>query len=225
MNFFPVAMALHAFWTRKRLWVLQGAGNLALAGLFLLWLTIPEARWWHLLQSAALALFMLFAALYVHGTTLAAFHERDGTVPLRGTVRRLPALLFWLGVLAGTLWVVEQTAASNTARTVGRVAALLVLLPMASQLAARGFQGLRHWPAFLTDWRYFVVAIAILLGGLCAANSLVWWIPAVGGLTAQAVSMGVRWGLAYAILLGAWLLLAAWIGALSLEKIPRKPSL
>jgi hypothetical protein len=38
---------------------------------------------------------------------------------------------------------------------------------------------------------------------------LLGWVPAVSGLAVQAISLAIRFGIAYAVLIGCWLMVAA----------------
>jgi hypothetical protein len=50
-----------------------------------------------------------------------------------------------------------------------------------------------------------VIAVLLLPAALAVGYLLVWWVPQVEGFTAQALSMVARWGLAYLLVLLAWL--------------------
>lgn len=88
---------------------------------------------------------------------------------------------------------------------------IFAFLPLASQAAGGGFSrgdALR----VLREWRYWAAGAVLLAVGAYLPYKLVWWVPQVGGLTAQATSLAVRFLLAYALAVLSWLALAAVIG-------------
>jgi hypothetical protein len=54
-----------------------------------------------------------------------------------------------------------------------------------------------------------IVSLLLLLAALAAAYFLVWWIPGIESFRGQAASMAVRWGIAYLLVVIAWLNLLA----------------
>lgn len=81
-----------------RLWLVQFLANLALFGVFTLWLLIPVANAWQIVLNVLVALVLLGSVLVLHGGTLSYFasQDQDETVGLvkifRRAAQNLPAL-------------------------------------------------------------------------------------------------------------------------------------
>jgi hypothetical protein len=63
-------------------------------------------------------------------------------------------------------------------------------------LTARGWGTLR-------SWRYWALAAGLVLVGVYVPWRLITWVPALQGLTAQSISVAVRFGLAWLITVAA----------------------
>ncbi len=94
--------------------------------------------------------------------------------------------------------------------------ALLIALwlPVASTVAATGFK-----PAAITrSWRllksgsYWLWFCCLAIVGGYVSYKLVWWIPDLKTLTQQAWSAGLRFALAYVLVISAWIALLLVIG-------------
>jgi hypothetical protein len=88
-------------------------------------------------------------------------------------------------------------------------------LPIASTVAAAGFR-LKRMARSLRVLRrpaYWLWFCALMLVGAYVPYKLVWWIPDLSDLHKQAWSMGLRFFLAYVILITAWVALLLVIGA------------
>ncbi|HEY5177471.1 MAG TPA: hypothetical protein VII95_18080 [Terriglobales bacterium] len=95
------------------------------------------------------------------------------------------------------------------------VLAPAVWLPIATTVAATGFR-LKRMARSLRVLRrpgYWLWFCALMLIGVYVPYRLVWWIPAVEDLRKQAWSMGLRFFVAYAILVTAWVALLLVVGA------------
>lgn len=214
-------MALfRALWNRRKLWALHLAANAVLLALAWLWLSLPDASAWQLAGSGALALFTVLAALWLQGTTLAAFRVPFSTPPFARTLSRLPGLIAWLvfTLALGTL-ALRYIPSTMFPWLPAFVASVLVflLLPVASQVAADGFAAFVQAAAWrpLASWHYYAGAVVLVVAGAWLPCRLVWWIPTVTGMTAQAASMAVRFLLAYFLAVSAEFALAAVVSRLS----------
>ena len=202
---------------------------------------------WQLVISALLAVVVLSAAVWLHGTALAAFH-RVGQAPglPRTTLRRLPKLLPWVllaaALLALAVWLAgygpRVTVYLSSRFTLWLRAPVspqkiewvypallrslcligwLMLLPLASQAAGGGFSK-RQALEMAAAWRYWLACALLVLAGIYLPGRLIWWILPVQGLFLETLSMLVRFSLAYLLAVTAWLTLAAVIGRLSTKE-------
>ena len=216
-----IVRAFQAVKRRPKLIAVQAGGNLALLGVFYLWLLMPEATvaqvagW--LLAGFGLAL----GAIILHGMGLAAFYW-ESRLPWRHTFGRLPRLLPWglamdlLVLLSLYLWVEIARWPLWLLPLIG----VLALLPCASS-AVRSDER-PEVKTVIHGWRYWTAAAMLFGAGGGLAWLLVWWIPSPAGLILQALSMAVRFGLAFAAALLAWLAVAALIPGLELQDSGRQ---
>ena len=211
---------LRALLNRKVLWAIQLATNVLLAAALWLWLSVPEATVWQLAGSAWLALLIIGAELWLQGVTFASFRYPEGAPPYAATLRRIPALFLWFIVTTALALVTLRTVPSSKAAWLPDAAAgivVLLLLPLASQIAGNGFPGFIQPAA----WRplgqpfFYAGAIFLLAIGLYVPYFLIWWIPTVEGMAAQTISLGIRFFAAYLIATTAWFVLTAVVSRLS----------
>jgi hypothetical protein len=198
------------------------AGNALLLWLGYEWLGVGESTIPRLLWSALFALAILTAFCGLHGATFVYFREA------RIGVRLLPFVVAAIGaiVLYALLsqWAEYSAQPSfklasyltlrfrkpvkpatvmrvfNVALWVVRWVLLpLVLLPIASGVAARGWRGFGEF-----GWRGrgWLLAPVLLLCGLWLPFVLLGWVPRVGGFWLEMASFVVRMGVAY-LLFGA----------------------
>ncbi len=105
----------------------------------------------------------------------------------------------------------------HTAQWVIWIAMVLLLaiwLPVASTVAAAGFKSrpmVRSWRLLkrLSYWLWFC---GLAFAGVYLPYKLVWWIPDLDTLRQQAWSAGLRFALAYVLLISAWVALLLVIG-------------
>ena len=236
--------ALGEVWGHKKLLGVHLVGNALLLWAVYALLGRPDQTVWQLVVSALLALVVLFAAMWLHGTALAAFH-RVGQAPGL-PLRRLPKLLPWVLLAAALLAVAVWLAGYGPRVTVYLSSRFtlwlrapvspqkiewvypallrslcligwLVLLPLASQAAGGGFSRRRALKMAAT-WRYWLACALLVLAGIYLPGRLIWWILPVQGLFFETLSMLVRFSLAYLLAVTAWLTLAAVIGRLSTKE-------
>lgn len=91
---------------------------------------------------------------------------------------------------------------------------LAIWLPVASTVAAAGFKStamVRSWRLLkrLSYWLWFC---GLAFAGAYLPYKLVWWIPDLDTLRQQAWSAGLRFALAYVLLVSAWVALLLVIG-------------
>jgi hypothetical protein len=93
-------------------------------------------------------------------------------------------------------------------------------LPIASTVAAAGLRGKRMARSLRVLKRpvYWLWFLALVLVGGFVPYKLVWWIPDLTDLRKQAWSMGLRFLVAYVILISAWVALLLVVG----ERVERE---
>jgi hypothetical protein len=220
----------------KRLWVIQAVGNALLFWCAFTWLGIRDSKALQLVETALFGLLILIPWLWLQDGTLAYCSDRSQG--LGGSFRRgaktlatfaavviVFGLLFWaLGKLEGPLTTAGERTASwltfhlrkpikPTTWARAYLAVLwgirwivlpVMMLPIAAGAAANGARGLRSKPTKVFALQY-LAALAI---GLYIPGLLIHWIPKLTETTAQVLSFTVRFGLAYALMITAWLALA-----------------
>jgi len=156
-----------------RVWLLHVGGNAALLGLAYLWLWLPDAKLWQLAASAALALFVLAAALWVHGATLAFLDsahrgaEESLVRAFRSTLPRLPALFAWLVLVLAALWLLKRfdTLLAGWAAPTASWLTLKLQKPVHPQTIANGFA------TFIWVLMWFAVPLTFLPCALQVSRS------------------------------------------------------
>jgi|SRR5579871_682508 len=90
----------------------------------------------------------------------------------------------------------------------------IVWLPVASTVAAAGLKPSRMWCSWrlLKRGSYWLWCCVLGFAGGYLPYKVVWWIPALDTLKAQAWSAGLRFLLAYVLLISAWVALLLVIG-------------
>jgi len=239
--------ALGDVWGQKKLLGAHLAGNALLLWAVYALLGMGDQTVWQLVISALLAVVVLFAAMWLHGTALAAFHGVGQAPGLPwASLRRLPKLLPWVLLAAALLAVAVWLAGYGPRVTVYlssrftlwlrtpvspqkvdwifpallRSVCLigwLALLPLASQAAGGGFSK-RQALQIAGSGRYWLACAVLVLAGIYLPGRLIWWVLPVPGLLLETLSMLVRFCLAYALAIAAWLTLAAVIGRLSTKE-------
>jgi hypothetical protein len=233
--------ALGEVWRRKKLLALHLGGNAILLGGAYGWLWIAEATVVEVVWSGLLALGIVFAAVWLHGVALAAFHG-ESALPLGATLRRVHRLLpwallaaavacagAWLGQFEGrvtawlasvfTLWLRTPVSPRQVAWVYPALlrgcclVALLCLAPLASQAAGGG--RLRQALGVMGRPRYWITCAVLVFAGLYVPGRLVGWVVEWESLAARLASVAVRFAVAYALAVTAWLALAAAIARLA----------
>ncbi|MEZ5403312.1 MAG: hypothetical protein R2729_26770 [Bryobacteraceae bacterium] len=104
--------------------------------------------------------------------------------------------------IGGVFWWWLGFPESGTAALLLSIAALVLMIAGVVALVRRARAKLAGAPANGSDG---IVSLMLLIAALAAAYYLVWWVPDLTGFGAQAVSMAIRWGVAYLAVLLAWL--------------------
>jgi hypothetical protein len=208
----------------RRTLAIQAGGYLVLLALIYEWLGIEDRTFAQVLLSAVLGGGISFGAVWLFGNALAA--------PQWLGPRRLPKVLPWAAAVAAviigamwlagyrdavglsvasrlTLWlrrpVKLETIASLYAGLVwiAGAAGVLALLPYAGAAARadRQAEGLPHR-------RYWIGCAVLMAAGYWLPSLLVGWVPKAHSFGAQTASLVVRFSLAYAIALAAWVEIA-----------------
>lgn len=215
-----------------RVFLMEAVGNLALFALGYYWLALPTSSIGNVILSVALVVLMMAMAAYL----IAFAFNRDA----RASVRRIPALLTWLGI-SGAVWAgfayllsfapaidlwidsaltfatripVQIPYISRGVLLIGLlILALRLLLPVAARAANYGADGLRDWRPVPLSLRYIAAVIAWVLIGLWIPWRLFWWIPTITSFAGQMASFVLRAGVAFALFTGGWLLFAGYCRA------------
>lgn len=167
---------------------IQAAGYPVLLGLVYEWLGIADRSAWDVALSGVLA------AAIVCGAVWLMVHAIGG--PARRSLAWVAAAA---AVAAGSVWISGRVKPlyAASAWMVG-IAALVALLPVVA--GARPVLGRR---------RYWALALALVAAGVALPWLLVRWVPQFQNFGAQTASLVVRFGMAYAIALAAWLTLVS----------------
>ena len=204
-----------------KLFLFDAAANLAVFGLIWYWLGLPVARTSQLAATAGLALLLAVLIAYLFAVAF--------TREIKGALVQIPRYLLWLSVLAffalATLylraqfadfafwlgsWFTFQLRTPVAAESVGKlldgllaVLAALVFFCWLLPIAARPVTQWRARPTFSPKY-LALVAVYVLLG-LYLPWRLFFWTPEITSYAAQLISAGLRWSLAFAIYVAAWL--------------------
>jgi hypothetical protein len=95
-------------------------------------------------------------------------------------------------------------------------------LPLGLQLAKHGVHGLSSdgwnaWSRIVFGFRYWVVFVLFLAVGVCIPQALVYWHPQIARLSGEAVSLGLRFFLAWLLAVTAWVVFTSALGWLNAE--------
>jgi hypothetical protein len=189
------------------------AGFAAILWLVWVWLGIPESSVWELLGSVALAMVILAGLGWLLACVL------SGQLWSRSLWVLMSLLVIALFAAAGvSLWLAGLDAAAaewlamRISRTRGRAVNPRTLSWVFPALRWGGFAVLAFisigplatggW-RILRSWRYWLLAASLVLAGAYLPWKLITWVPAAKTLTTQAISVAVRFGLAYTLSVAA----------------------
>lgn len=195
----------------SKLVAVQAGGYLVLLALIYEWFGIADRNAWQLVLSLMLGIAIVFGAAWLIASALTAELV---------SVRRLRAPLIWVvaaaAVVAVCVWLagyrsnVGLSVASHLTLwfrkpvkpdTMGAIYAWLIRIVATVGVLAIVPPAVKARPSR----RYWIAAILLALGGWLLPALLVNWVPKFESFGAQTASMIVRFALAYAIALGAWL--------------------
>jgi hypothetical protein len=214
----------------SRLALLHLLANALILWLGYYWLGIGESRTSTLLWSALVLIALAVSVCCAYGAALVG--------SWRTAVRNLPPLLLSAITVVLLYWLLERWSVYSarpafriaswltlTLRTpvppdavarifnvvlwVVRWTALPVfLLPVASAVAALGWQGFRKTSLRVPRWLYWIEVPVLLLCLIRLPLWLFYWVPEVNGFGMQAASFTVRIAAAYLLFGASWLVLA-----------------
>jgi hypothetical protein len=220
----------------KRLWLIQAAGNALLFWCAFNWLGLRDARASQLAETAVFGLLILILWLWLQDGTFAycadrslglwgAFRRGGKTLAVFSAVVIVFALIFWLlGMLQGPLTTAgERTASWLTFHlrkpikpitwvktylamlwVVRWIVLPIAVLPIVAGAARNGARGMWRKSSKVFGLQY----LAALLIGFYLPSVLMSWVPKLTDTTAQVLSFAVRFGLAYVLIISAWLAVA-----------------
>lgn len=149
-----------------------------LAALAWLWLSLPERSVGHLLATVAVGVVIFVGVLLWQGLALRLM---------------IPG---WFAIARLALWNVLAIAALTAVSFAPLAPEVIVPVYFAIvAVAAPGINhaaGGMHWLRALTNRKYWVAALIWLAVGVYFPYRLIWWVPAVQGMTAQSASAAVR---------------------------------
>lgn len=197
---------------RIRFWVAQVLGYPVILYLVWLWLGIPEGS---ALQLAGSVLLGVVIAVGLAWLLALAFQVRfPRMLAFVVLLAVLAAVAWWLSGyadLAGN-WLAAKVSTwrrrpANPGTWTGRywwtVWTLCVLAIFGLLAWLAGGRGvLRRWP-------YWLLCAGLVIAGAWLPWKVLWWVPKLETITAQTVSMVLRFGVAYLLWLGSLLLFAA----------------
>ena len=204
--------------------ILHFLGNAILLWIAYEWLNIGESSMLRLSESILLAVVIMIAALWLHGSALAHFaaEDRSKLRPALGTALKHLLPLFVLSLFVVVIYVAlgawDSSVDTNasTIRKISDVALWLLrwlilpvlLLPLAANVATRGFRGYTAGAWRLSKRAlYWIEVVVLLLAGIWVPLKLVTWVPKLGGFGLQMTSFLLRLFVAYLLFVVAWLLL------------------
>jgi hypothetical protein len=212
--------ALSGLLRQSRLWWWSLAGHAGLAALIYGWLWIPDQRIWQVILSGMGALAVVAALVWLENSLLSR---------LVGTPLGWRRMLAWLAVAA--LFVALVTHLAGYAERLSVWLASLITMTVRKPISPHNIAWFISmlWTlllvggavllvpfatrAFADAWRvcrksaWWLEAVVVLVAGFYLPWKLVHWSLQVGGLVTQTISLLVRFALAGAMVVTAWLLL------------------
>jgi hypothetical protein len=189
---------------------IQAVGYLALAALLYEWFGIADRSVWQLLLSVVLGILIVAGAAWLIASALAP--KRMGRCLLYIAVAA--AIIACCAWLAGYQARVGFSVASHLTlwfrkpvkpQTMGTIYVWLLWIVGAAGVLAILPAAVQNRPTR----RYWLTAAGLAIVGLVLPRLLVGWVPKFQSFGAQTASMTIRFLLAYAIALAAWLAIAA----------------
>ncbi len=221
----------------RRMTLLHLVANALLLWLGYYWLGVGESRASTLAWSACVAVLIVGLGCCSYGAALVYF-QKPRQPAWRTALRNLLPLAIAVIVVATIYWLLARWADYSTKpafqiasyltlkfRTPVRPASVLrvfnavlwvvrwavlpvLLLPMASAIAGRGWSGFRAIGANARKWLYWIEVPILLLCVFWIPLKLLGWVPHVNGFGMETVSFTLRAVFAYLLFGTAWLVLA-----------------
>ncbi len=197
---------------RVRFWIAQLLGYPVLVCLVWLWLGIPEQSVPQLIGSVLLGIAIVFG---LAGLLASAFKARFSRmlafVVLVGVV---VGIVYWLSGYSGAAgaWLAAKVSywrrrPSNPNAWTSRYGWMLWTV------CAVALFGVFAWLAggrmLPRRWTYWLMCVGLVIAASWLPWKLLWWVPKFDTITAQTVSLTLRFGIAYLLWLGSLLLFAA----------------
>jgi hypothetical protein len=176
-------------------------GLAVLLWLVWVWFGIPEATVWQLLGSASLAVVIVAGTAWVLASVIGGHMRRALVVVV--LLLALSGICFWLAQYdtAGTEWLAVRISRIRGRAVNPRHLAWIFPAVRWTIFAVVAFVAAA--PRSARSWRYWLLALGLVVAGGYVPWKLVTWVPAVKGVTMQATSMGVRFLLAYTVTVAA----------------------
>jgi hypothetical protein len=220
-----------------KIWGLQFVTNIVLVAIAWWWLTWPDAHTWQVLLSFIVAAIVATAWLMLQCSTFAYFRTTIDA-PFMRRLRVLAAFALVMLIFALGLWFLEGVH-DDAPRLGTRFAQILhasprtmiaiiewkmralefiwacVCVALLSTTAALGFSAFRSLRAGFAPLKsvgYWIGMLLAVLGGIYLPWKLAKWVPKAETLPSQAASMGVRFLIAYILLITA-IVVMAWLAA------------
>jgi len=190
------------------------------------WLSMEESSMARLAAMIVVAVVLILATLWLHGSALAHFasDDRSRLKPALGAALKHLLPLFLVAIVAIVLygvveWIDSLIDTENwTIRKITDTSLWIVrwlvlpvfLLPLAASVAGYGFRGFsgRAW-LVLKKWIYWIEVVALLFVGIWVPIKLIEWGSEhkPGAFSLQLTSLGARLFIGYLLFVAAWLLL------------------
>jgi hypothetical protein len=225
----------------KRLWLIQAVGNALLFWCAFTWLGIRDSKGWQLTETAVFGVMIAALWLWLQNGTFVycgdravglwkAFRASLKTLAVFAVVVVAFVLIVWaVGRLEDPLMRAGQRTASwltfhlrrpvKPATWVHSYLAVLwglrwivlpaLSLPIAAAAARKGWHGM--WcKGRRVFWLEYLIALAL---GCYLPTVLMGWVPKLTGTATQVLSFVLRFGIAYGLIITAWLATAFFASA------------
>lgn len=230
--------------SRKPLAIAHLVGNAILLWLAYYWLGVGESTISRIIWSAILATLILVAAVWLHGSGFSDFKAALRNLAPLFLLAILVLILYgllsmWRDYSAQPAFKVASYLTLKLRKPVKPAAVQtilngllwlvrwwllpILLLPLAAQIASRGWSGYRHLQ-IPRRWLYWIEVIALLLAGIWLPQKLIAWVPKLTSFSMQMVSFIIRASVAYLLFVTSCLLLEHFSASAALTPEPSAPA-